>query len=196
MPNSKIASYMNLKGTTLTSFRMGKNGVELRSAALLNGKDEVSGLFYKTADEDDAIRKEKAEFEKMQITYPEYDLAIPSRNIKRMYATKSKNPTSKDSEYDTLTLILQDGTELILRQTISAEKLNLPDDADDGEVAVYSVENDEVKMGRSRMTITENIDEEGEDDALKIPTVAAIKSHITGVTEMLNSRLQGNKVSK
>lgn len=195
MPN-KVGSYMNLKGTTFSSFKMGKKGVELYSAAKV-GKTDIPGLFYKTSKDDEQTGKEKEKeiqsLEKDGFDIPDYDIAIPSKNIKRLYASKGIG-----GQVDTLTIVLTNGQSFSISKEIKAEELFLPQDAADGEVAVYSKDDETgiVSMGRSGMSITNEISNNDSNEDSEIPTVSAIRSHITGVSEILNTRSNGNNVTK
>ena len=195
MPN-KVGSYMNLKGTTFSSFRMGKNGVELYSAAKV-GETNIPGLFYKNIKDDEQTKLEKDKeiqsLEKDGFEIPDYDIAIPSKNIKRLYASKGIG-----GQIDTLTIVLTNGQSFSISKEIKAETLFLPQDAADGEVAVYSKDEETgiVSMGRSGMNITNEISDNDLNEDAEIPTVSAISSHISGVSEILNTRTSGNNVTK
>lgn len=195
MPN-KVGSYMNLKGTTFSSFKMGKNGVELYSAAKI-GTSDIPGLFYKTVKDDEQTQLEKNKeiqsLEKDGFEVPDYDIAIPSKNIKRLYASKGIG-----GQIDTLTIVLTNGQSFSISKEIKAETLFLPQDAADGEVAVYSKDEETglISMGRSGMSITNEISDNDLNEDAEIPTVSAIRSHINGVSKILDTRASGNNVTK
>lgn len=182
MSNNKIASYMNLKGTTLPSFKMGKNGIELRSKAQINGEN-ITGLFFQSNIEDNTDIELK---EELGENYPKFDIAIPSKNIRRMYISNG----------ETLKIVLTNGKILSFSQSINVGDLILPEDAQDGEIAIYSRNDNKVSMGRSGITITNEIGDIDESESSKIPTVTAVRSHLTNITENLNTRLSGNNVNE
>lgn len=204
----QIASYMNLKGTTLPSFKMGKNGIEFYSEATENlnrsSQETLKTLFLKNTTGADAkerddldLAAEPNENGEFVPYYKDYDMAIASKNIKRLYATKAVG----SDEVDTLTLVLVNGERITLSQRVEASAvLILPQDAKEGEIAVYGKDADgNTMMSKSERSFTDEIDKddlESEKENSDIPSVKAVVKHINDITTPLNERLSGDNVSK
>lgn len=206
MADKKIASYMNLKGTTLPSFKMGKNGIEFYSEATENlnesSQETLKTLFLKNTEGADI--KEETDLKKAAQPdedgdfvpyYKDYDMAISSKNIKRLYATKGVS-----GKVDTLTLVLVNGERITISQKIEASTvLILPQDADENEIAIYGKDNNGTTMARSNRKFKDSIDKddlETESENTDIPSIKAVVNHISDVSMPLDNRLSGKNVSK
>ena len=201
---NKKASYMNLKGTTLPSFRMGKNGIEFYSKAL-DEKDkakfsqETSPKSLLIKQPTTAVSEEELEALAAAGTpyYEEYDMAIASKNIRRLFVTN----VDKSDGTATLTLVLADGSIVRISQEISAnEVIVLPESAKNGEIAVYGKDEDGntimTTSDRSFTDVINSEDLESEKENINIPSVKAVVNHISEISEPLGERLSGDNVSK
>jgi hypothetical protein len=123
-------------------------------------------------------------------------MAIASKNIKRLYATKGIS-----GKVDTITIVLVNGERITLSQTVEASTvLILPQDANEGEIAIYGKDEEgHTTMSRSERSFTDSIDKDNldaESENTDIPSVKAIVRHINDISTPLDERLSGDNVSK
>lgn len=163
-------AYMNLKGTTEKSFKIGPNGVVLSTKAIVqsngtidkylltNQKDGEKDLYLALTDQ----------------TIPIYDTFISSSDIKSL-------STNNNNE---LTINLRNGSSFKLSQTF----LVGPESSTDGAIALFDG-TDGKKLKDSQKKIVDEINDQ--NITANIPSVAAVVNYVGVLSDALKARLEG-----
>lgn len=171
----------NTSGTVMPTFKLrGANGIELISA-VVKGSPDLSEFRVKAGG---TVHK---------VAY--YDTHIESTDIESIKYTSGPSGTVLQIYFR---VPLEDGRKYIeLPTTVNSANLALPEEAEDGDIAIYGKDEDGKTMLKTLgMKISNNVNDIYNGNDKTIPTSRAISTMMNDHFIPLEERAQGNNVSE
>lgn len=166
------SSYMNLKGTTLDSFKIGPRGIKLASQALDDGQKRLFAKY---------INKNNEEVSNKVV----YDIDLESYVSYKI-----------DTVNDQFVLVFRDSSgnkvEVNLPRTFTSSGVIGPDSSKDSEFALFDGI-DGKKIKGSGMTLETAVPENLSDTTTNstIPTTKAVVDYVGKISDLLQDRMNG-----